>query len=315
MEKEILYKYAENSAGKIIHIDNAVKGNEYFCPGCKQSFIFKHGQIRRHHFAHKNDTDNCSKETYLHELGKKIFCETYEQCLNANEPFYISTSVSAVCKYNGITQYKNCIKGATVPFDLTSSFKHIECEKNHGNFRPDITLSNDFGDIIFIEIAVTHPCDKEKIASKNKIIEINIKDESDVSVIIGKTLTDQSEFIKNFSLEENLHDKGEDIKFYNFENFNVLVEPICNDNTLLLYLFTLKDGRNVLIQRRKRETCQLVYENINAIQSIKPIIPRSIPWRIKPHYDHDPNHGGPGKTKHFNSKYRRRHNHTPKKRR
>jgi competence CoiA-like predicted nuclease len=70
MEKEILYRYAEDRTGKIIHISNATEEEKYTCPGCKQALIFKHGQIRQHHFAHKNHDRECTVEGYLPKTFK-----------------------------------------------------------------------------------------------------------------------------------------------------------------------------------------------------------------------------------------------------
>jgi competence CoiA-like predicted nuclease len=84
MEKEILYKYAEDRDGKIIHINNATECAEYFCPGCKQSFIFKHGKIRQHHFSHKNPSLDCTGEGYLHRTFKKNYCNYWNNIFRTN---------------------------------------------------------------------------------------------------------------------------------------------------------------------------------------------------------------------------------------
>jgi len=75
MKKRIKYQYANNGSGKLVNI-NEIDDNytgKYFCLICGQELIAKKGNERIHHFAHKNDTNNCSKETYLHELGKSCF--------------------------------------------------------------------------------------------------------------------------------------------------------------------------------------------------------------------------------------------------
>jgi len=130
-------------------------------------------------------------------------------------------------------------------FDLVSSYDRIEFEKRQNNFIPDLTLINNYGKRIFVEIFVTHPCEEEKINSKIKIIEIMIKDEEDVKVILGKVLSEDN---KN-------------IKFYNFEEFNVLVEPICNENSITNYFVSLKDGKKYFGQSIKQELCKNIYDN------------------------------------------------------
>jgi len=260
MKKNIKYQYAENSTGKVVDINTINKdcnNEKYLCISCKQELIPKLGEIRIHHFAHKNDTFNCSKETYLHELGKRVFYEVYLQCKNDNEPFYIVTSLinslSITCKYNVIIKSKSCVKNGIHKYDLLSSFKNIEYEKNQDNFRPDLTLINNYGNKIFIEIAVTHPCEKEKIESKNKIIEIRIKNETDIQMILGKKISEENDLIK----------------YYNFEDFNILDEPFCEDNTVYTYSVIYKNGNQSSGKTFKKEYCKYVYENIDKIQSIK----------------------------------------------
>ena len=267
MKKTIKYQYAENSSGNLVHINEVNRENstdeKYLCIDCKQELIPRLGNERTHHFSHKSDILNCSKETYLHELGKRIFYETYLQCLKSNSPFYFGCSLftllSITCKYYGVTKFNNCVQKGISKFDLTQSFKNIEFEKNHDNFRPDLTLINSYGDKIFIEIAVTHPCEKEKIDSKNKIIEISIKNESDIKIIQDNFLSESSPLLK----------------FYNLENFNIIVEPICKDNIPSIYSIVMKDGSQHTVKVVKKELCKFVYENNNLIRSIS-LIPTTI---------------------------------------
>ena len=61
MEKN---KYANNSSEMLTKINEIDKNfiGKYFCPICKQELIAKRGNKRIHHFAHKNNTSNCTKE-------------------------------------------------------------------------------------------------------------------------------------------------------------------------------------------------------------------------------------------------------------
>jgi len=279
--KTIKYQYAERNSGELIHIDSIKKGvlqNErYICASCRQELIPKIGNIRVHHFSHKNDVYNCSKETYLHELGKKIFYETFLQCKKDNIPFYIYASMfnsfSVICKYHGIIKSNECMKQGITRFDLTKIFNSIEYEKNQGKFRPDLTLTNAYGQKIFIEIAVTHFCENEKIESKNKIIEINIENEADINII----------------LERNISEENKKIKFYNFENFNVPVEPICDKNVLANYLVLLKDGRRHSFRVSKMELCKFIHEYNEIIDKITLMPTIHVP--VMPSYNY--NRGGP----------------------
>jgi hypothetical protein len=266
------YQYATDSSGKLVNISTVVKDGyhdeKYYCLDCKQELIPKLGDIRIHHFAHKNDSLHCSKETYLHELGKKIFYDTYLQCLNSNEPFYINAIVSPTCIYNGLIQ-KNCHTSGVVKINLISIFDKIECEKDRGQFRPDITLFNDKNDCVFIEIAVTHPCDDAKIKSGNRIIEIKMNEETDVDVIENKMLSYENS----------------QIIFYNFNNVGVVVQPMCrNDNSMVDYTVILRDGRAVRLIKQRNQLCEIISANKNIIAKvvptasiIRPAIPVVIP--------------------------------------
>jgi hypothetical protein len=276
MKRSIKYQYAENSSGERVHISTvSIKDSskeKYTCIGCKKEIIPRLGDIRVHHFSHKNDVHNCSKETYLHELGKKTFYETYLQCLKDNKPFYmvtsLFTSLSLVCKYYQIGKSKNCIKEGINKIDLTKYYQNIELEKNQGNFKPDILLKNDYGDSIFIEIAVTHPCEKEKIDSNIIIIEISIKEESDIEIIHNK----------------NLSEEYDHIKFYNFENFSIPIEPFCNEKIKFPYTIILKNKEQHNVMVVKKELCKFIYDNNSIIEKVIPVQSAKIP--IVPYVSH-----------------------------
>ena len=63
--------YHENN--KIIHINNAQKGQVYICPDCGSELIVKKGDIMSHHFAHKN-LDDCGSggESVVHRYYKEL---------------------------------------------------------------------------------------------------------------------------------------------------------------------------------------------------------------------------------------------------
>ena len=256
MKRVIKYQFSENSSGTIIDINSLNKNDpskeKYFCIGCKQEIIPRLGDERTHHFSHKKEISSCSKESYLHNLGKKVFFETYLHCIEEKEPFYIFSSLfcqlSTTCKYQNILKSENCKKN-NFEFNLISNYKIIELEKNQGFFRPDITLKNNINEMIFIEIAVTHSCEKNKIESKNKIIEIFIKDESDIKVILDKKLSE---------------DTG-NVKFYNFERFNEIIEPFCTDDNIYDFEIIRKDDKKFTERNTKRNLCKKSFENKDTI--------------------------------------------------
>ena len=164
MEKEILIKYAENKNGNIIHINNASKGESYFCPDCKDALIFKKGNIRQKHFSHKNISSNCTGEGYLHKTFKKMLLEYLKYYLNNNMPLAISFKCN-ICnlEHNGNILYE---------------IIDVKDEYNLETCRPDIALINKNGKVpIIIEIVDKHEPENNvlEICKKYNIILIRIK--------------------------------------------------------------------------------------------------------------------------------------------
>jgi hypothetical protein len=161
---EILYKYAEDKAGKIININSATEGTEYFCPGCKQSFILKHGKIRQHHFAHKNPSPECTGEGYLHKTFKKYLLQLLKQYINNKNSLDINFLCN-ICK----TPHN---------YNLLLNICDAQEEYTLGDCRPDIVLINNLKRIpIIIEIVDTHDPEQNVIeyCQKTSTILIIIK--------------------------------------------------------------------------------------------------------------------------------------------
>ena len=86
--------------GTYVLPSNATKGVEYSCPDCHKSVIFKKGEIKRPHFAHKVDTTQGGCNFYNHPgesdlhlmvkymiadfLEKKTLKEVYWECSGCN---------------------------------------------------------------------------------------------------------------------------------------------------------------------------------------------------------------------------------------
>jgi len=164
MEKEILHKYAEDKNGKIIHISNASTGESYYCPECKEKFVFKKGKIRQQHFSHINNTSNCTGEGYLHKTFKKMLLELIKEHINKKLPLIINWDCN-ICKnkHNG---------------NLIDRVIDVKDEYNLEVCRPDIALINEVGIIpIIIEIVHKHEPENNvfEYCKKNKTVLIRIK--------------------------------------------------------------------------------------------------------------------------------------------
>lgn len=189
------YKFALNSKSQIISADDIAHkpvDDIYHCLGCGGELTAKvNGLSKQPHFSHKIKIE-CSGETYLHNLGKLTFYQTYIRCLEANEPFKISLASSKVCRKFKPLLLTNCDLGSTEKtYDLTSYFHEVKIEKKDGNFIPDVMLCSKANpdEKIYIEIAVTHFLSKEKESSGKRIIEIPLNDESEIEKITKAHLT------------------------------------------------------------------------------------------------------------------------------
>lgn len=240
---DIRYKYALNENGDPVCIDNLSDGDrknkKFICIYCNKELIPRLGDIRRHHFAHKDDCNDCNNESYLHKLAKKIFKNRFDTS-SSLDIFYINKSKTdvtnndkdktsenppcpfSVKKYDKDCEFEtNCFNR----FELCKSYycryfyfvkenlkeKYDICdeEKEMGGFRADLLLSSSINpeeSKIMIEISVNHPCSENKKKLPCKIIEIFIKDEEDIKKLENCSLS-QSEESSDTSLK---------IMFYNF---------------------------------------------------------------------------------------------------
>ena len=137
--------------GNLISIDEVISGQYCgcFCPVCNSPLVARKGKERVHHFAHYNSSE-CESygESMLHLLAKKIIEE--------NKYIIVPDFDKEVGKY--------------------SNFKKIELiktevEKDYNDIKPDIIGWVDGENYFFVEIAVTHKVDYEKLL---KIREYNV---------------------------------------------------------------------------------------------------------------------------------------------
>ena len=204
---EIKYRFALDKYDNLIDVSELSrqelsKGDKFYSIDFHNELIPKLGDVVTKHFAHKGDSEG-NYESYLHALAKKVFSDEYLLCLKENKPFYFKYKIENKCmKLNKLGVA--CIDEDYKLFDLTTKFDQLFIEKRDGHFIPDVMLYNsDKGDKIYIEIAVTHFCEEDKINSGNRIIEFSIQKEDDINTIL-----DFKEGKVNFN----------NIKYYNFKS-------------------------------------------------------------------------------------------------
>lgn len=228
----VKFHYAtENTKdGKIVSIsdvDAAHRAKHYYCISCGNEMTAALGKKNEHHFRHKGD--HCGWETYLHELGKRIIKERFE----SEEHFYISYKANFICN-----NYEECKIKSPLPYnpkcigekmhkiDLKEYYDTCEEESYYRGFRADLKLSSTAHPErkpVFIEIAVTHDCEKVKIDSGIRIIELKVKEEIDI--------------LKPFK-------ESDEIRFYNFKR-----EIEANLNVDRFSINKEKDGLGVSIEQ------------------------------------------------------------------
>lgn len=210
--KKDYYSYALDENTHLIEIKYAAKGSEYRCPNCGAIMIPRQGKIRRWHFAHKANIENCSYETYLHKLAKMRIRE----CFNKSSSFSITFNVHVTCAAEcPVGKQQSCTWIDTKEFNLKQYYDLCEEEVSVGKFKADLRLShskNKNREPILIEIWVTHKSTEEKCDSGYRIIEIHIESEDDINEIVSKKSINGS----SVGLDQCQDDINDTIRFYNF---------------------------------------------------------------------------------------------------
>lgn len=191
--RSLQYRFAKGNDNNVVDVLSLTPESRhdrapYECYGCGSELIPNLGTKKVYHFSHRPN-QNCSGETYLHKLAKTVFFQTYSECLRTSRPFSLSFVRELVC-----TRYReefgfDCRTKERTDFDLTSRFTRIEMEKGYRGVIPDILLSTEDGrETMFVEIAVSHRCEPEKIALGERILEISISREDQINPILDRMI-------------------------------------------------------------------------------------------------------------------------------
>lgn len=206
MAKEILYRYAFDEDDNVIDaltLSREEGLDSYHCPGCQSKLTPVLSKSRAKHFRHDNK-DNCSSETHLHNLAKRHFYNYYKSALRDGTPIYLKQERKLRCtSYIKVTKQSCNFGKEAVRHDITRYFDSCELEVAHGNFRPDVLLKSPKNEVMYIEIAVSHPCEQRKIESGSRIVEFVITSEDDLP-LLTQTL--------------NASEENPKVKFYNFKD-------------------------------------------------------------------------------------------------
>lgn len=186
---EIQYRYALDEHARLIDVFGLERpgvdfGRVFKCMGCGGELIAKLGDIKAKHFSHKSLTSSCAYETYLHQLAKGTFYAEYRKCLENSEPFYLVRTENILCDHFEKEYGYTCARVEERSYDLTQHFDRITLEKHHNGFVADVLLqSSKSGAVLFVEFAVSHKCEEEKLNSGVRIIEYSVENEGHLEAV------------------------------------------------------------------------------------------------------------------------------------
>jgi Competence protein len=219
---DIKYHFALEG-NEIIPIEKVDKderhSHTYTCMGCGAEMIAKIGAKKVPHFAHKGNGENCSNETYLHKLAKRLIREKFE----SPNPFNIKYHRIGTCSRINDCPFGNkneCEVIKPNSINLKDYYDTCREEVQINGFVADLLLTSSIKperEPVLIEVLVKHPCTEEKLNSGLRIIEIKVDSEDDIKALLQKdSLRESLDIVKDPELEDYISDKG-DAKFYNFD--------------------------------------------------------------------------------------------------
>lgn len=192
----ITYSHALDEKGQLVCIDEIKKEERYkhtyTCLGCNKQLVPRLGETNRWHFAHKSD-EAYNGETYLHRLTKYTLKKKFE----TQEKFEFVITQTALCsnfhkcEFKDFSECKGIIRRT---IDLKSSGRYDTCEVekaiSNGLFKPDVLIrdSSKRHKDVLIEIWVKHKSREEKRNFGLPIIEIRIKDESQITDLLNNPI-------------------------------------------------------------------------------------------------------------------------------
>ena len=163
------------------------KEHSFTCFGCNNGLTAVLGKQRERHFRHTPGCI-CNPETYLHQVGKKMFVDLFELAKKINKRLLVDFLQTKICVNPDCPLGKDhCVEnvGECEEFELFPHFNHYEVEKYDPDtgLTPDILLTNDDGEKVYIEIFVNHPSSEGKIKSDIPIVEISLSEEADLKCL------------------------------------------------------------------------------------------------------------------------------------
>lgn len=204
----IRYRYALSAARELVdvhtmHRSRRTAGAPFTCLSCERELIPALGEVQAHHFRHKHDQD-CSSETYRHQLAKRVFVAEYERCLREGRPFQLVRQTHGRCSFYKEQFDFTCPRTESRRHDLTRWFDRVDVEVVRNGFRADVLLwSERHEEFVFVEMAVTHACEPSKQQSGVRIIEISIETEEDALALRRPHIDDRADGVHLYNFQDS----------------------------------------------------------------------------------------------------------------
>ncbi len=149
----LLQSFAMDKDGRIRSVEEVARGLscECVCPTCGDKVIARQGEVREWHFAHVSGADcENAAEGALHRAAKQLLLESGGMII---PEIRVNASVTLSDGRTG--------SGEAYRPEAWIDFQQVEAEKSFGSIRPDI-LAVTGGEMLFVEVAVTHFVDEKK---------------------------------------------------------------------------------------------------------------------------------------------------------
>ncbi|HEM8715204.1 TPA: competence CoiA-like family protein [Enterobacter hormaechei] len=146
--KIIKISWANDSDGKVINVNDAIREKDYYCPCCDEKLTMRAGNIKRKHFSHRNDS-KCDPESVYHKLAKFLICYAIDENSKGNK------KVKMVSKCHGCAKAHEKV---IMPCIFSHALEEVPIDK----YRCDVVAYLNNGNKVAIEVYHTHKVDDDK---------------------------------------------------------------------------------------------------------------------------------------------------------
>ena len=156
MGRSVLHQFARGPDGRIIDAQETKRGSKGYTalPPCSGEMVWRQGEERAYHFAHKAASDCCG-ESELHRAAKETIAERLREHLHGKAyPVFLKCPRSNDCPL--------------MAYQL-EPFSYVEIERDIFGKTPDVTIfDSNFNPVVAIEVIVSNKPDPEKVELLNR---------------------------------------------------------------------------------------------------------------------------------------------------